>query len=88
MQYNLDKINKKGYYRIIILLKEKLEKMKRLLLFDSVAVLFPLSASAQSDQSLYAKPIVNQVVEQPDMKELYNDVFNIQDVNNDKFISE
>lgn len=64
------------------------EKMKRLLLFASVAVLFPLSASAQSDQSLYAKPIVNQVVEQPDMKELYNDVFNIQDVNNDKFISE
>lgn len=64
------------------------EKMKRLLLFASVAVLFPLSASAQSDQSLYAKPIVNQVVEQLDMKELYNDVFNIQDVNNDKFISE
>ena len=64
------------------------EKMKRLLLFASVAVLFPLSASAQSDQSLYAKPIVNQVVEQPDMKKLYSDVFNIQDVNNDKFISE
>ena len=62
--------------------------MKRLLLFASVAVLFPLSASAQSDQSLYAKPIVNQVVEQPDMKKLYSDVFNIQDVNNDKFISE
>ena len=64
------------------------EKMKRLLLFASVAVLYPLSASAQSDQSLYAKPIVNQVVEQPDMKELYNDVFNIHDVNNDEFISE
>ena len=64
------------------------EKMKRLLIFASVAVLCPLSASAQSDQSLYAKPIVNQVVEQPDVKELYNDVFNIQDVNNDKFISE
>ena len=56
--------------------------------FASVAVLFPLSASAQSDQSLYAKPIVNQVVEQPDMKKLYSDVFNIQDVNNDEFISE
>ena len=68
------------------ILSEK--KMKRLLLFASVVVLFPLSASAQSDQSLYEKPIVNQVVEQPDMKELYNDVFNIYDVNNDKFISE
>lgn len=64
------------------------EKMKRLLLFASVAVLCPLSASAQSDQSLYAQPIVNQVVEQPDMKKLYSDVFNIQDVNNDEFISE
>lgn len=74
------------YYMLYSILSEK--KMKRLLLFASVVVLFPLSASAQSDQSLYAKPIVNQVVEQPDMKELYNDVFNIHDVNNDKFISE
>ncbi|MGN0913560.1 MAG: EF-hand domain-containing protein [Alphaproteobacteria bacterium] len=73
-------------YMLHSILSEK--KMKRLLLFASVTVLFPLSASAQSDQSLYAKPIVNQVVEQPDMKKLYSDVFNIQDVNNDKFISE
>lgn len=26
MQYNLDKMNKEGYYRIIVLFKEEMEK--------------------------------------------------------------
>lgn len=62
--------------------------MKKLLFSVSLTVLLPLSAVAQTGQTLYAEPLVKQAVSQPDIKELYRDAFEIGDVNNDKFISE
>lgn len=62
--------------------------MKKLLLIASLTFLHPLSATAQINQSLYAKPLVNQVVNQPKIKDLYEDIFNLSDVNDDMFISE
>lgn len=62
--------------------------MKKFLLSLFSAVLPTLSATAQIDQSLYAKPLVDQAINQPAVKDLYADAFDFGDVNNDKFISE
>lgn len=62
--------------------------MKKILLFTFSAALFPLAVWAQTDQSIYAEPLVNQVIDRPEIKDLYNDAFKISDVNNDQFVSE
>lgn len=62
--------------------------MKKLLLSTVVLALLPAAAMAQFNQSIYAKPLINQAVNHPQIKDLYAAAFEIGDVNNDKFISE